>query len=87
MVDIVPLIETCCEQIDRDYPNVDINVSLPEETLICAHPLINSALRNVIEDAVEHNNREHPRVKIESVAFAFEKRGGEVCDIWFVVNV
>lgn len=65
-VDIVSLIETSREHITREYPHAVVDVSLPEELVISAHPLVDSALGNVIENAVEHNDKATPRVTIES---------------------
>lgn len=39
--------------------------SLTEEELAYAHPLVDSAIGVVIENAIEHNDKRTPRVKIE----------------------
>ena len=65
-VDITSLAETCCEQVARNYPDADVDVSLPETRVVYAHPMVDSALKNVIENAVEHNEKQTPHVEIES---------------------
>lgn len=64
-VDIASLVETSCERVAREHPEAVIDVSLPDQLVVRAHPLVESALRNVIENAVEHNDKETPRVAIE----------------------
>jgi signal transduction histidine kinase len=73
-VDIVSRIETSRERVARDYPDAVFDVSLPEEIAIYAHPLIDSVVRNVIENAVEHNDNQPPRVTIESADAAQTRR-------------
>jgi len=66
VVDIGSLAAQCAERIARDYPNADIDASLPETRTVYAHSLVLSALTNVIENAVEHNDKRTPRVEITS---------------------
>ena len=73
VVDLAAHAETCCEQLSREYPHVDIDPSLPNDLPALAHPLISSALLNLTENAIEHNDKPTPRVEIESTTTA---RGG-----------
>lgn len=66
LVDITSLIEATCDGIVQDYPTADITISLPETQLALAHPLVDSALTNVIENAIEHNDKQTPCVTIDS---------------------
>ena len=66
VVDLAALVDTCCKQIRADYPAADIDVSLPPTVPAVAHPLVKSAVMNVIENAVEHNDAETPHVTIDS---------------------
>jgi len=66
VVDLTAHVETCCEQVAREYPAADIDASLPEDLPVLAHPLVSSALLNLIENAVEHNDKPTPRVDIDS---------------------
>lgn len=63
-IDIVPLIETSCEALVEDYPTANISSSLPVTQSVIAHPLIESAFHNVIENAIEHNDKPTPEVSI-----------------------
>ena len=73
VADLTAHVGTCCEQISREYPDADIEASLPENLPVLAHPLVSSALLNLIENAVEHNDNPTPRVDIASTTVA---RGG-----------
>ena len=73
VVDLTAHAETCCEQLSREYPDADIDASLPDDLPVLAHPLISSALLNLTENAIEHNDKPTPRVEIESTTTA---RGG-----------
>jgi signal transduction histidine kinase len=72
-VDIVPLAQKYCRQIQRDYPSAEIDLSLPPALPVVTHRLIGSALMNVIENAVEHNDKRTPCVTVESTVVS---RGG-----------
>ncbi len=65
-VDIASRVRTCCDRIRRDYPVAEIETSLPSTLPVITHQLIDSALMNVIENAVEHNDKRVPHVTIES---------------------
>jgi signal transduction histidine kinase len=65
-VDIVPIIESACEQIQTEYPSAQIDTSLPDSQHVIAHQFVDSAILNVIENAVEHNDNDNPQVTIES---------------------
>ncbi|GGJ05641.1 hypothetical protein GCM10008995_14310 [Halobellus salinus] len=65
-VDLAALVETCCKQIRAEYSDADIDVSLPPTLPAVAHPLVKSAVMNVVENAVEHNDAEAPHVTIGS---------------------
>jgi signal transduction histidine kinase len=69
-VDLAELVETNCERLRREYPAAEIDVSIPESRPVSAHPLLDSAVANVIENAVEHNDKPTPRVEIEMETFA-----------------
>lgn len=65
-IDVTSLVNSICSGLQQDYPLADISISLPEQLRVSAHPLINSALTNVIENAIEHNNKDTPQVNITS---------------------
>jgi signal transduction histidine kinase len=66
--DLSSLVETCCEQVRRDYPTATVDVSLPPTLPVVAHHLLDSAVANVVENAVEHNDKETPRATVESAS-------------------
>ena len=66
VVNITPLVDSSCQQLTRKYPDADIDISLPETERVIAHPLTESALSIVIENAVEHNDKQTPHVDITS---------------------
>lgn len=66
VIDLASRVETVCRGVKQDYPTAEIHISLPETRLVFAHPLVNSALRNVVENAIEHNDKQTPCVEISS---------------------
>lgn len=63
-IDLIPVITTNCEWVTNQYPTAVVNSSLPDEKHVNAHPLVGSALRNVIDNAIEHNDSQPPQVTI-----------------------
>jgi signal transduction histidine kinase len=64
-VDLASLVEANCERLRETYPAAEIDVSIPESRQVSAHPLLDSAVANVVENAVEHNDKPAPHVEIE----------------------
>lgn len=64
IVDLSELIATQLVRIERDYPAVQVDGPTCETCYVSAHPLVESVLRNVIENAVEHNDQATPRVEV-----------------------
>lgn len=60
------LLEARCDRTQRYCPGAEIDASLPETQLVTAYPLVASAVTNVIENAIEHNDSQPPEVAIES---------------------
>jgi signal transduction histidine kinase len=65
VVDLASRVETICSGIQREYPSAELTISLPERLPVIAHPLIDSALSNLIQNAIIHNNKQKPKVTIE----------------------
>lgn len=63
-VDVVAAVEAQLERVREEYPAVDARGPDVEECRAHAHPRIESAIGNVVENAVEHNDRETPRVEV-----------------------
>lgn len=64
-VDVGDVLHEQLERIRRVYPSVNIQGSIPEHAYVMAHPLIETALENLLENAVEHNDAESPRVAVD----------------------
>lgn len=63
-VDLVDIITTQLERIQRDYPEAETDGPSCETCPIYAHPLIESAVLNVIDNAIEHNDTPEPYVDV-----------------------
>jgi len=63
-VDLVDIIESQLARVQRDFPSADTNEPATDSCSVRAHPLVESAVRNVIENAVEHNDVETPHVDV-----------------------
>lgn len=60
-IDISSLTRKCCRRIESEYPDAEIDISLPKTQRVTVHPMVDSALMNVLENAVEHNDKQTPR--------------------------
>lgn len=78
------LVETCCEQVRRDHPSAEVDVSLPPRLTVAAHPLLDSAVANVVENAVEHSDKPTPRVAVESAVVS--RAGAEFVELRIADN-
>jgi len=63
-VDLVELISTQLDRVERDRPAVETDGPNLDRCLVSAHPLVESAIRNVVDNAVEHNDKQTPRVDV-----------------------
>ncbi|MDY6765207.1 MAG: GAF domain-containing protein, partial [Halobacteria archaeon] len=72
-IDIVSLLENKITTIRRDYPDVDIKANLPDTAWVEASELIDSAMDNIIENAIEHNDNSDPKIE---VSLSFEEIEG-----------
>lgn len=66
--DLVPIVESACEEVQDEYPDAQIDTSLSDSQHVVAHPFIGSAVLNIIENAVEHNDSDTPQVAVELTA-------------------
>lgn len=62
-MDVTGAIETEVETLREQYPDATIDVDLPTEATVEADDLLGRALRNVLHNAVEHNDAD-PRVAV-----------------------
>lgn len=63
-IDLVAVLDAEIGRIRRDYPNASVRATLPDEATAVAHPLVDSAIANVLENAIEHNDKETPHVEV-----------------------
>lgn len=71
-VDLVTMVETAAGSADRTYTRATVGTDLPDELFVRANEALRPALDNLLENAVEHNDREEPRVEVAA------ERVGEV---------
>lgn len=63
-VDIAGIIATHLDRIRRDHPDVETDGPGVERCTVYAHPLVESAVLNVVDNAVEHNDKDTPLVEV-----------------------
>jgi PAS domain S-box-containing protein len=63
--DLVDVLTDCTERLRRTAPEADIHVTLPDRAVVVGHELLPHAFENVLENAVEHNDAEHPHVAVD----------------------
>lgn len=64
VVDIAERIRSHVSTIRTERPDVDIAVDLPDEARVVSNELIDRAIRNVLQNAIEHNDAETPEIDI-----------------------
>jgi len=64
-LELTGLVESSCEAVRRDYPEREVTATLPDHLEVRAHPLLESAIANVIDNAAAHNDAAEPRVEVE----------------------
>ena len=64
-VDLRPLVEAKLLRLQNVHPSVSVEYDLPESAVAEASVRLEEALENVLENAVEHNDREDPTLSVE----------------------
>ena len=64
-VEMRQVVEAVVESVTRDRPDVSVTVEVSAVELSVSRGLLRFALRNLVENAVEHNNSQSPRVDVE----------------------
>jgi signal transduction histidine kinase len=64
VVDLCPEVERAVEAVRGRYPEADVETATPAEAPVRANDLVGTALSNLVENAVEHNPAETPRVDV-----------------------
>ncbi len=62
--DVIEPVERTLDGIEEDHPASVVRRRYPDEQWVSADSLVDSALSNVIENAVEHNDRAAPEVEV-----------------------
>lgn len=63
-VDFARVVEDIIAALADSHPDVEMTTDLPEEAPVYASELLDTAVSNVIENAVEHNDHESPRIDV-----------------------
>lgn len=63
-VDVVPLVSNCAASMRNSYPDATISVSHPDEAWADTGELLQTVIKNLVENAIEHTDRA-PDITIE----------------------
>ncbi|WP_418280768.1 histidine kinase N-terminal 7TM domain-containing protein [Halorubrum sp. DTA98] len=63
-IDLAELVPGLCDSLATSFPETTVTVSTPTDAVVRVDALIESAIRNVLENAVSHNDRESPAVDV-----------------------
>ncbi|WP_435101949.1 sensor histidine kinase [Halarchaeum sp. P4] len=63
-VDVTAVLADELERLRDRYPQVDVTRQLPEEAYVRADPLLKRLFSNLLNNAVEHNDADQPRVEV-----------------------
>jgi PAS domain S-box-containing protein len=63
-IDLSELVTRLCESLESSFPEATVTVSTPDAAVVCADELLESAVRNVLENAVVHNDGDQPIVEV-----------------------
>lgn len=72
------------ESARRDYPHAQIEIDVEKQIWVYADPLIDSAIDNLVENAVKHNDRSNPHVTVSVSSVGVD--GVEYVDLVFTDN-
>lgn len=63
-VDLAERLESRIEELTSRHPHAEVDLRVDADARVTAHGLVDSALENVLENAVEHSDREAPEVGV-----------------------
>ncbi len=66
-IDVATLLRTKVRGLNRDRPHLSTQVDAPDEMWVLANPMLESAIENVLENAVEHNDNDSPHLEARTV--------------------
>jgi len=67
-IDLAELVERLCASLGSSFPHATVRVSTPDAAVARADELLESAVRNVLENAVVHSDRDRPTVEASVAA-------------------
>jgi len=67
-IDLSELVQRLCDSLESSFPHATVTVTAPESAVVSADELLESAIRNVLENAVVHNDRDDPYVEATVIA-------------------
>ncbi|WP_418286335.1 histidine kinase N-terminal 7TM domain-containing protein [Halorubrum sp. DTA46] len=67
-IDLSELVARLGESLESSFPHATVTVSCPDSAVVCADELLESAVRNVLENAVVHNDEPEPVVEASVAA-------------------
>lgn len=62
--EVTTLVESIIEDVRSTWPNVEVRADTPAQAHVASNGLIETAIRNVIMNAAEHNDNSSPRVEV-----------------------
>ncbi|ELZ45820.1 PAS/PAC sensor signal transduction histidine kinase [Halorubrum californiense DSM 19288] len=62
-IDLAALVDRLCESLGSSFPRATVTVTVPDSAVVAADELLESAVRNVLENAVVHNDDDDPHVE------------------------
>ncbi|WP_435361372.1 PAS domain S-box protein [Haloarchaeobius sp. DFWS5] len=63
-LDVAALVDAAVGRVSERFPAADISVTRPDECYVSAHTGLQHAVEQVLENAVEHNDRDTPSVTV-----------------------
>lgn len=63
-LDVVAVVEQIVMQVESRFPDAEITTELPAEASIITNGYIDAAVENVLQNAIEHNDAETPKVTV-----------------------
>ena len=63
-IDVTDCVERTCAEFRQTYPDAELTANLPDETTVYADKTLDAAIGEVVENAIEHNDRERPTVGV-----------------------
>ncbi|WP_227356895.1 response regulator [Haladaptatus salinisoli] len=77
--EITGIVERACSDLRESYPNVKLTADLPDAAWVYGDKTLDTVVNEILENAVEHNDRENPIVTI--AAATVESNRGKWIDV------